>query len=45
VPARRDAQLDTVADLLIAHLDVDAVCELLETGPPPRPTLVTNLHQ
>jgi adenosylcobyric acid synthase len=43
VPARRDAQLETLADLLTAHLDVDAVCELLETGPPDRPTVVSNL--
>jgi adenosylcobyric acid synthase len=43
VPARRDAQLDVMADLLTAHVDVDAVCELLEGGPPPRPTLVSNL--
>jgi adenosylcobyric acid synthase len=45
VAARRDAQLDTVADLLTAHLDVDAVCELLDTGPPPRPTVVAHLRQ
>ena len=30
VTARRDAQLDLMADLLAAHLDVDAVMELLE---------------
>ena len=33
VPARRDAQLDLMADLLDAHLDVDAVLGLLD-GPP-----------
>ncbi len=33
VPARRDAQLDLMADLLNAHLDVDAVLALLD-GPP-----------
>ena len=43
VKARRDAQLDTLTDLLTAHLDVDAVCELLDTGPPPRPTVVSSL--
>ena len=35
VAARRDAQLDLIADLLAAHLDVDAVLGLLD-GPPPR---------
>jgi adenosylcobyric acid synthase len=43
VAARRDAQLDTLADLLAEHLDVDAVCELLDTGPPARPTVVSGL--
>jgi adenosylcobyric acid synthase len=43
VPARRDAQLDLMADLLTAHLDVDAIVELLENGPPERPTIVTTL--
>jgi adenosylcobyric acid synthase len=43
VAARRDAQLDTLADLLAEHLDVDAVCELLDTGPPVRPTVVSGL--
>jgi len=43
VPARRDAQLDILADLLTAHLDIDAVCELLEGGPPPRPTVISTL--
>ena len=41
-PARRDAQLDLMADLLTAHLDVDAVVGLLENGPPQRPTIVTS---
>jgi adenosylcobyric acid synthase len=35
VAARRDSQLDLIADLLAAHLDVDAVLGLLD-GPPPR---------
>jgi adenosylcobyric acid synthase len=43
VPARRDAQLDLMADLLTAHLDVDAVVGLLEHGRPKRPTLATAL--
>jgi adenosylcobyric acid synthase len=43
VPARRDAQLDLMADLLTAHLDIDAVIGLLDNGPPHRPTLVTAL--
>ena len=44
VTARRDAQLDVMADLLAAHLDVGAVLELLEHGVPARPTLRTTLH-
>jgi adenosylcobyric acid synthase len=43
VSARRDAQLDLMADLLTAHLDVDAVLALLDGGPPPRPTIRTAL--
>jgi adenosylcobyric acid synthase len=43
VPARRDAQLDLMADLLTARLDVDAIVELLENGPPQRPAIVTTL--
>jgi adenosylcobyric acid synthase len=41
VTARRDGQLDLMADLLTAHLDVDAVLALIEHGPPTRPTIVT----
>jgi adenosylcobyric acid synthase len=44
VAARRDAQLDLMADLLTAHLDVDAVVAVLETGLPQRPTIVTGLR-
>src|SRR6185312_2866562 len=36
VAARRDAQLDLMADLLGAHIDMDAVLALLENGPPQR---------
>jgi adenosylcobyric acid synthase len=43
VGARRDAQLELTADLLAAHLDVDAVLGLLD-GPPPRyPRIATGL--
>ncbi|MFG1929652.1 cobyric acid synthase [Mycobacterium sp. NPDC048908] len=44
VMARRDGQLDLMADLLTAHIDVDAVLTLLDNGPPPRPTIVTTLR-
>ena len=40
VPARRDAQLDLMADLLTAHLDLDAVLTLLD-GPPPSAAVIT----
>ncbi len=43
VSARRDAQLDLMADLLAANADIDAVLGLLENGPPHRPTIVTSL--
>jgi len=45
VAARRDAQLDLIADLLAAHADVDALLGLLDGGAPPRPTLVSSLHR
>ncbi|MFY9920210.1 MAG: cobyric acid synthase [Mycobacterium sp.] len=44
VSARRDAQLDVMADLLTAHANIDAVLGLLETGPPERPTVVSTLR-
>ena len=44
VPARRDAQLELIADLLTAHLDIDAVCDLL-TGTPKRPTVAMALRR
>ena len=44
VRARRDAQLDLMADLITAHLDVDAVIALLEHGPPKRPTVASALR-
>jgi adenosylcobyric acid synthase len=43
VVARRDAQLDRMADLLVAHLDLDAVLALLDGPPPRRPRLATQL--
>jgi adenosylcobyric acid synthase len=43
VPARRDAQLDVMADLLTAHLDLDAVLGLLDGPPPARPTIISAL--
>ena len=44
VPARRDAQLDVMADLLTAHLDLDAVLGLLDGPTPTRPTITSALH-
>jgi adenosylcobyric acid synthase len=44
VAARRDAQLDLMADLLTAHLDGDAILALLDDGAPQRPTIVTRLQ-
>ena len=43
VAARRDAQLDLLAELLATHLDVDAVLGLLDGPPPPRPHLASEL--
>jgi adenosylcobyric acid synthase len=43
VRARRDAQLDVMADLITSHVDVDAVMALLEHGPPVLPSIVTKL--
>jgi adenosylcobyric acid synthase len=42
VAARREAQLDVMADALAAHVDIDAVLELLD-GPPSRPVIDTAL--
>ncbi len=44
VAARRDAQLDVMADLLAAHLDVDAVLGLLDGPLPPRPHVAIGLR-
>jgi adenosylcobyric acid synthase len=43
VRARRDAQLDVMADLITSHVDVDAVIALLEQGPPELPSIATKL--
>ena len=45
VTALRDGQLDSMADLLAAHLDLDAVMGLLETGPPRRSVIFPALHE
>jgi adenosylcobyric acid synthase len=44
VAARRDAQLDLIAELLAAHLDIDAVLGLLDGPPPRRPHLASELR-
>jgi adenosylcobyric acid synthase len=44
VAARRDAQLDLMADLITSHVDIDAVIALLEHGPSPKlPSIATRL--
>jgi len=45
VTARRDAQLDVMADLLATHLDMGAVLSLLDGPPLARPTVATRLHE
>lgn len=45
VTARRDAQLDLMADLLASSLDVNAVVELLDNGAPARPTIASTLQR
>jgi adenosylcobyric acid synthase len=45
VPARRDAQLDRMADLLSGHLDLDAIMALLDERPRRRPTISTALRR
>jgi adenosylcobyric acid synthase len=44
VAARRDAQLDLMAELLAAHLDVDAVAGLLDGPAPRRPHVTSELR-
>jgi adenosylcobyric acid synthase len=43
VPGRREAQLDLMADLLTAHLDLDAVLALLDGPPPSAPVISSHL--
>jgi adenosylcobyric acid synthase len=43
VSARRDEQLDLMADLLAEHLDVEAIMGLLDDGAPRRPTITSVL--
>jgi adenosylcobyric acid synthase len=43
VNARRESQLDVMADLLAAHLDVDAILQLIGGGAPRRPTVNSGL--
>jgi adenosylcobyric acid synthase len=45
VVARRDAQLDLIAELLAAHLDVDAFLGLLDGPPPHRPYVASALRE
>ncbi len=45
VPARRDAQLDAMADLLEGHVDIDSVLALMDGGPRTRPTVTTRLNR
>ncbi len=45
VRGRRDAQLDVLADLLGAHVDLDAVLDLIGAGAPPRRTVTTALDR
>ena len=43
VAARRDRQLDVMAELLGAHLDLDAVLALMDGPAPDAPTIATSL--
>jgi adenosylcobyric acid synthase len=45
VAARRDVQVDLMAELLTTHTDVDAILGLLDGGPPKRPTLNSALGE
>ncbi len=45
VAGRRDAQLDIMADLLASHLDLDAVFALLDSPPPRRPHIASELRR
>ncbi len=43
VQARRDAQLDLMADLLTAHCDLDALLALLDDPPPSAPVISSHI--
>lgn len=43
VADRRDTQLDLMADLLAAHLDIDAVLALLDGPPAPAPVITSTV--
>jgi adenosylcobyric acid synthase len=43
VAALRGAQLDVMADLLAAHVDIGAVLGLVESGAPARPVIAGSL--
>ena len=43
VAARRDAQLDLMADLLADHLDLDAVLGLLDGAPVAAPVITSTV--
>ena len=45
VASRRDSQLDLIADLLAANLDVDAVLGQLDGPPPRRPHVASRLRR
>lgn len=45
VAARRDAQLDVMADLLAQHVDINAIAALISGGPPLRPTVCSSLRR
>ncbi|GLE51765.1 hypothetical protein ATCCBAA256_13420 [Mycobacterium montefiorense] len=45
VAARRDAQLDLMADLMASHLEVDAILGLLDGAGPPRPHIASQLRR
>ncbi|CAM5694331.1 cobyric acid synthase [Mycolicibacterium aubagnense] len=45
VGARRDAQLDVMADLIAAHTDIDAVLKLAESGAPVRPIIASTVGE
>jgi adenosylcobyric acid synthase len=45
VSESRDQQINVMAELLAAHVDVDAVMDLLANGAPTRPTITTGLRR